>query len=347
VASPTGAEKISKRPVKKSGDPSTAHATNRPPSTILTSPIAESSRQNRSKGKGRQIDEGSDEVDVTSDDESDDAFEPAPMRLRQNRHPVPLGAPITTDGRMENLPELHRDVVHQFVAAAKKHDEKLRNKKGVHRKPYFNESEFREMAIQWTLSLNDMLESGLDEKKVISFGEHFVPLIEENHKDYEERMNRNDNRDMDSNHRNVIDLVSDDDYGDDDYYDDDNISEQPSKYFLDPKVQAFNAEVAQAEKLPQQSRDKSEAPKQAQGSYRGKGKRSAGFKKGSRRSNGSASGSGSGSRGGRRSSSGVTKRAGKSSGGSGRKNANIMTSFSKSGGGGRGGMGGSIGMMPT
>jgi bloom syndrome protein len=316
---------------------------------MLTSPITGPSGWNRSKGKGRQIDEGSDDVDLTSDDESEDAFEPAPARLRQNRHRVPLGAPITTDNRMEDLPDLHQASVHQFVDAAKKRDEKIRNQRGVHRKSYFTEIEFREMAINWTLTLNDMIQSGIDEKKVTSYGEYFIPLIEEYHRNYEDMMDPNNNRDQDDNHRNVIDLCSDDDdHGDDDEYDDDdNISEQPSKYFLDPKVQEFNAKVAQAEKLPQQRHDKSEAPKQAQGSFRGRGKRGGRFRKSSRQSNGSASGSGSGSRGGRRSSSGVSKRAGKPSGGSGRKNANIMTSFSKSGGSGRGGMGSGISMMPT
>jgi bloom syndrome protein len=315
---------------------------------MLTSPITGPSWGNRSKGKGRQIDEGSDEVDLTSEDESEDAFEPAPVRLRQNRHRAPLGAPITTDSRMEDLPKLHQGSVHQFVDAAKKHDEKIRNQRGVHRKSYFTEIEFREMAINWTLTLNDMIQSGIDEKKVISYGEYFIPLIEEYHTKYEEMMDPNNNRDQDDNHRNVIDLCSDDDHGDDDEDDDDNISEQLSKYFpQNPEVQAFNAQMAQAQKQPQQSRNKYEAPKQSQGSFRGRGKRGGSFRKSSRKSNGSASGSGSGSRGSRRSSSGVSKRAGKSSGGSGRKNTNIMTSFSKSGGSGRSGMGSGIGMMPT
>jgi bloom syndrome protein len=132
-------------------------------STILTSPISGPSRGNKSKGKGRQIDEGSDEVDFTSEDESEDAFEPAPARLRQNRRSEPLGAPITTDSHMEDLPDLHQVSVHQFVTEAKKHDEKIRNQRGVHRKSYFTELEFREMAINWTLTLNDMIQSGIEE----------------------------------------------------------------------------------------------------------------------------------------------------------------------------------------
>jgi len=212
------------------------------------------------------------------------------------------------------------------------------------------------MAINWTLTIDDMLQiPGINEDKVQRYGKRFLPLIKKYQVGYDEMMASNDDRDMDQNHMNVIDLCSD---GDDDEYDeegDDHLSqaEQPSKYFASAQVQAFNAQIAQAAQLPQRSHPKPEAPKKPRGGSRGKGK---GFKRGSRKSNDLASGSGSGFRGGR-SNSGVSKRGGsrktsaaaKRGGTSaGYQSSNIMKSFGRPNGGDGGGMGGgSIGMMPT
>jgi bloom syndrome protein len=349
-ASPTGAANGSKKQAKKPGGPSIPRgSTAQPPSTMFTSPLAPSSRRNNTKGKNRMA-EISDDDDFLASDE-DDAFEPVrDSTIRKGRRALPLGPPITTDGRMKDLPDLHRVSVHQFVDDAKKLEEKLRNQNG-HSRPYFTENDFREMAIKWTLTLEDMLQIPvISEEKVHRYGARFLSLIDKYHTGYEEMMASNDDgdRDFDKNHHNVIDLCSDEDdneYGEED---DDHISqkEQPSKYFQSAQVQAFNAQVAQAAQLPQHSHPKPEAPKKARGGYKGKGK---GSRRGGRKSNDSASGSGSGFRGGRN-NSGVSKRGGprRTSGGAkkggtstGYQSSNIMKSFGKSN------EGGGIGMMPT
>ena len=353
-ASPTGADKNSKKQAKKAGGPSIPRgSTAQPPSTMFTSPLAPSSRRNNTKGKNRMV-EVSDDDDFLASDESD-AFEPVrPNATRKARRALPLGPPITTDGRLKNLPEPHQVSVHQFVDDAKKLEEKLRNRNG-HSRPYFTENDFREMAINWTLTIEDMLQiPGINEDRVHRYGKSFLPLIEKYHNDYDEMMASNNDRDIDQNHQNVIDLCSDEDDDEYDEEDDDYMSqaEQPSKYFVSAQVEAFNAQVAQAAQLPQRSYPKPEAPKKPRGGSRGKGK---GYKRGGRKSNDSASGSGSGFRGGR-SNSGVSKRGGarRTSGGAkkggtstGYQSSNIMKSFGRFNGGGGGGMGGGIGMMPT
>ena len=208
------------------------------------------------------------------------------------------------------------------------------------------------MAINWTLTIEDMLQiPGINEEKVHRYGARFLSLIIKYHNGYDEMMASNDGgRDLDQNHQNVIDLCSDDDDEEYDEEDDDYISqaEQPSKYFPSADVQAFNAQVAQAAQLPQRSHPKPEAPKKPRGGYKGRGKS---FRRGGRKSNDSSSGSGTGFRSGR-SNSGVSKRGGprRTSGGAkkggtstGYQSSNIMKSFGKSNGGG----GGGIGMMPT
>jgi len=353
-ASPTGAEKSSKKQAKKPGGPSIPRGSRvQPQSTMFTSPLAPSPRRGSTKGKNRMAESVGD--DFIASDESD-AFEPVrTSTIRKGRPVLPLGPPITTDGRMKDLPELHRVSVHQFVDDAKRLEEKLRNQNG-HSRPYFTENDFREMAINWTLTLEDMLQiPAINEEKVHRYGARFLSLIDKYHNGYEEMMASNDDqdRDLDKNHQNVIDLCSDEDDNEDDEEDDDHISqaEQPSKYFPSADVQAFNAQVAQAAQLPQRSHPKPEAPKKPRGGLKGRGK---GYRRGGRKSNDSASGSGSGFRGGR-SNSGVSKRGGprRTSGGAkggtsaGYQSSNISKSFSKSNGGGGGGTSGGIGMMPT
>lgn len=358
-ASPTGAGKSSKKPTTKAGGPSIPRGsrTTQPTSTMFTSPIVPSPRKNNARGHSRMA-KGADANGfiVSDEDDSDDAFEHVRDRsIRQGRRPLPLGPPITTDGRMEDLPELHRVSVHQFVGDAKVLDEKLRNKNGHHSKPYFTENDFREMAIRWTLTTEDMLQiPGIKGDSVKRYGNKFLGLINRYHTNYEENMAMEDNVPLDKNHQNVIDLCDDDDDIDEDEGDDDYISqgEQPSKYFRQaPHVEAFNAQMEEFARQPPKSRPQPEPTKKAaRGGHKSRGRSN--YKKGSRKSSGSASGSGSNSRGGR-SNSGVSKPRGsrKVSGGSTRgggsnsyQRSNIMQSFGRSNDGGGGG--GGIGMMP-
>ncbi|TVY49103.1 ATP-dependent DNA helicase [Lachnellula occidentalis] len=343
-ASPTAPERNASKQVRKAGGPSIPRgSTTQPQSTMLSSPVAPPLRRNNTKGKDRMA-EVSDDDDFFASDESD-AFEPV-------RHALPLGPPITTDERLKDLPDLHRVSVQQFLEDAKTSEERLRNGNG-HSRPYFTDNDFREMAINWTLTTDDMLQiPGINEDKVQRYGKKFLPLIKRYHLNYEEMMALNDDRDIDQNHMNVIDLCSDGAEDEYDEEDDDHLSqaEQPSKYFANAQVREFNAQIAQAAQQPQRKHPKPDAPRKPRGGSRGgKGK---GSKRGARKSNDSASGSGSGFRGGR-SNSGVSKRSGSRKASGGAKNPNFMKLFGGSNngggaGGGAGGMGeGRIGPMPT
>lgn len=385
--SATEAEKArSERPSKKARQPSTTRGpTSQPPSTMLTSPLSVPSRRHNNGSRGRYVadraaeNEGSARAGnfvVSDDTESDDAFEPAPSKsMRSGRQPIALGPPITTDDRMKDLPELHRDIVYQFVAEAKKLQGKLRNRNG-HARAYFTESDFREMAIRWTLTVESMLRiPSIDEDKVHRYGKIFLKLIQQFHDNYDDMMSQGGDIDMDDNHKNVIDLCSDDDTVDDDEYGEEDggeffQEEQPSKYFIPANVRAFNNDIARAQTLPQRKHKSPDpAPKSGGGGSRyGRSKFRSGKKPSSRRSTGSASGSGSAASRpvGGRSNSGVSRRGqtrkasgstsrksntSRSGSGAGPKPSDLMRAFgrvsgdSRSGGGSGGG--GGIGMMPT
>jgi bloom syndrome protein len=343
------------------GAASSRGATTHPPSTMLTSPLSGPAR--RQKGKNRYIDDeagqsGSEDRGYIHDDfatsDGEDAFEPVRHKKPQpQRRAMDLGPPITTDDRMKDLPEVHRVFIHQFVDEAKKLEESIRNSNG-NKKAYFTESNFREMAISWTMTLEDMRElPSINPENVTKFGKRFIRLVENFHKGYEEAMSANEDRDIDKNHQNVIDLCSDEDDFTEDEDDDDHMSQadQLSKFFASADVQNFNEKVAQAQLLPQRTHAKPDPPKKVfRGGFGGKGRGRGGRRGSARRSTGSNSGSGGNRSREGQSDSRVTKR--KASAGSSKapRSTQILNAFSRQGGSGpRGssGMGGGIGMMPT
>ena len=88
---------------------------------------------------------------------------------------------------------------------------------------------------------------GIDPDKVSRYGKRFLRLIKDSHQGYEAMMRQQEDRPMDPNHRNVIDISSDDDdaeYGsfNDDLGFDGGSQEERSTYFqAAPEVDAFNA----------------------------------------------------------------------------------------------------------
>lgn len=249
-----------------------------PQSTNVSSPV--SMAANRRKGKNRYIDDEAEEDDeeeeesdnygyedgfivpddhVSSDDEEDDDFEP----VRQGNRPAlfqrskrDVGPRITNDVLMTeaNLSALHIHVIQNFIIEAKKLDEEIRNSRGI-RKPIFTETQLREMCINWMLELKDIKRiAGVNQEQVEKFGPRFVALIRRFHTEYDAMMRHNEDRDIDQNHRNVIDLVSDND--DDEFDDDDDEGDEgeqvsqgeTSQWFQDRQVnsatQAFNQRIA-------------------------------------------------------------------------------------------------------
>lgn len=337
-------------------------------STDVSSPIRAASRDRKGKNRAEKTSNETEHGDAWqgSDGSGDEGFETlrgtgrrsTPVRTRS-----PLGPPITSDQRMADLNEIHGDFVQQFVLKAKAIEEKIRNGRG-RKKPYFTEENFREMAIDWTLSVKEMMGiRHINTDNVKEIGKRFLPCLAQLHEQYEKKMRKKDDRDIDENHQNVIDLVTDEEDGDSDFG-------QESEYFQkSAEVKAFNEKVAQAnaEASQRQTQISSSKPKSriqptARGNRGGSSFSGNGVTCGSRisgrgdfrREGWKGSGGFSRARSVSRGSRGISKRKGPSkrpsngstaSGGS----SNIFKSFARKtgGGGGTDGGFGSIGIMPT
>ncbi|KAK0118944.1 ATP-dependent DNA helicase sgs1 [Cadophora gregata] len=324
-----------------------------PTSTMLTSPISAAAWKSKannpaSKGAGYERDDF-----VVSDDESDteeDAFESMKgTRCQALNTPVnSFASPITIDQRMAGLHEIHRAVVHEFVPKAKSLEEKLRNKAGA-RRAFFTESNFRDMAISFTTTLDAMRQiPGINVERVDTYGKHFTSLIKQFQTGYEEAMGgakqQDQDEDMDTNHQNVIDLVTDDEGVDDE---DQGIDEEDDDFEVDEETEAA-MQLAERSRYFEESSNgpfsrngstnsASTGQSRAGSTYRGRGKSRGGKRYKPRTSTGSASG---------QSTSGVRKKSWPGQRKSrARKTSGLKFAQQSGRAGGSGGM--SIGMMPT
>ncbi|KAH7417089.1 QDE3-like protein [Cadophora sp. MPI-SDFR-AT-0126] len=316
-----------------------------PTSTMLTSPISATARRPKpsnlaSKSTGYEHDDF-----VVSDDDGDeeDAFESMkePRSRAQDTAVDNSAGPITTDQRMADFPEIRRDVILEFVQEAKDLEERLRNRAGA-RRPFFTESNFRDMAISFTTSLDSMRQiPGINVQRVDTYGESFIPLIKQYQNGYEEVMGRlreqDQDEDMDTNHQNVIDLVTDDEGGDDE--DDDFGVDEETEAAMQQAERSRFFDKSSNGSFSRNSSTKSASTGQSRAgnAYRARGKGRGGKRYKPRTSNGSASG---------QSTSGVRKNSWPGQKKSrARKPSGLKFAQQSGRGGGSGGM--SIGMMPT
>ena len=307
---------------------------------------------------------------ASEDDTNDDTyFEPVQDRPLRQETPQ-IGPPITADERMENLPELHKVFVHQFVEEANKEMEKIRNAKTL-KKPIFTEANLREMAIGWTTTLAEMKDiPNINVESVKLWGKKFLPIIQKFSVNYEALMTDNEDRDIDKNHQNVIDLCSEDEEEDeedddeeeeDDDDDDDEYgmngsdeeailqAEQGSKYFQNAGKASSSKKQGQSSRTlswaGQANSSKAASKKAAYGGngfqFRGKSRR----RFTGRRSGSSASGQ-SHARVTKRKVSGAAKKTTAAKAPSDFSQAFGYQGSGRGGGGGAGG-GGGIRMMPT
>jgi bloom syndrome protein len=302
-----------------------------PQSTNVSSPIQAASKR-RMKAMATHDDD--DDGFVVSDDHEDsdsDGF--APVREARNRPSfgqrqatLKLGPPITEDQRLvkAKIGELHKDFIRGFLEDATHLDEQLRNDMG-RRKALFTQSIYREMAINWTTTLEDMRGiPGIDQADVNRFGKNFIPLVKEYSGRYEEIMSGQEERDMDKNHQVVIEIPSD---AESEGFEEQN--GEASHYFLPPDVVAFNQKCSQLQSF-------APAPEQSKKGEGSKPRDKGNFRK--RRSSNAPKRA--------RSDAGVQKtRPAKATSSSKSHGKNIMERFSRKPG--RGGGGGGIGMMPT
>lgn len=84
----------------------------------------------------------------------------------------------------------------------------------------------------------------IDANKVQLYGKSFLRLIKLAQESYESMMQREEDRTEDPNHKNVIDISDDDEFGDYelDNLDDDSSPRERSMYFPSREVEAFNAQ---------------------------------------------------------------------------------------------------------
>lgn len=191
-----------------------------PLSTYVSSPVP--GRAGRAKTLGskaratKQViteNSESDEDFIGSDDDSEDGFAPVRVQNRQTKltRTKQLGPPITTDEKLDKLPEVHKMVLEDFVAAAKDVCKKLITS-GRTRGVAFTDTQLREMAISWPTSTDELMRiPGVDPFKVTTYGGEFLKLLKQYRANYMEMMHEDrDEVVEDRNHEIVIDLCSDD-----------------------------------------------------------------------------------------------------------------------------------------
>lgn len=325
-------------------------------STYVSSPID----KRKARARKDRIVNGAGEFDLTfngesndgfvvSDDEeeyendSDDGFEPLPSHrpaksAASTQRKLTVGPPITTGKQFKDLSEIHQDFVNGFVKEAKQVEEHIRNKKEL-RRPLFSEKDFREMAINWTITIERMSRiPGVDPDKIKEHGPKLLPILTRYHNMYREIMGDDEGGES---AQDIVDLISSDFEMDED---DDEPDGQQSHYFSRPEVTAFHERLEGLNSQQQQQQSASQSRNKRASSYGG-GRSSKGKYSGKKWSKRGATASG-----------GVTKRkaSGTSAGGGGgsRRASGASSSRATSAASKRDGKivikknGGGIGLMP-
>lgn len=275
VGETTASKTKSKKTTAKKGKKAQGQETLNLQSTYVSSPVG------KRRVRMQLVDSDDDELPVTShgyandgfvisddeayEDEDDvDAFEalpshrPAKPSSKQKQSATktkpskPFRPPIVSKRRLEDLSDLHQDFVNGFVQEARKVEEHIRNKKEL-RRPLFSEKDFREMAINWTTSIDRMGRiPGIDADKVREHGPKLLPILHKQYELYKEvtgEEEEEEEEDAQDSRNGIVDLISSDIEFDDD--DDDGAAEDTSHYFAPPprerpEVSAFHARLAEA-----------------------------------------------------------------------------------------------------
>jgi len=296
--------RLSPRKSTVSNKPKNKTAKNRPdyPSTNVSSPSPAIQRKTINQYMYKEDDEEEDEECfmvptqrgkirdpmVIGDDEGSDW---APVRDANPRRPKqqkPLGAPITVDQRISGLDDIQMDVLENFMREAKNKIKNIKVKKNIRSAP-FSDTILREMCLDLPRNEKEMLAiPNINADMVATYGKSFLPLINETRNAFgcnrpvpkhpvsrqlskvqfnELDSDEDDERPLDPNHQNVIDLCYSDEDGqqpeldaesvasvgdsnEDDEDHDDNVV-HTSHYFnppsLPPAVVEFNRRISQAE----------------------------------------------------------------------------------------------------
>ncbi|CAG2003746.1 unnamed protein product [Fusarium graminearum] len=325
VPEPGAPKKATKSRAKKGKAPAEEEVSNMP-STYVSSPVGRQKNKPRAMasdlGNNASASYSWQDAGFVVDDEYDDndAFDELPQHRPARPSSRTPGPPISVDTGLENLDEIHRDMVEGFVYEARQAEEKIRNQKSL-RKPLFTEKDFRIMAIQWTTTIEKMRRiPGIDPDKVQEYGPKIIRILQKHYNHYQEAMDPRSG----GGGQDVVDLISSEvEMDDEDAEDEDG---EDSHYFNGnsrPDVQAFHNRLQTLGSTQTQSK-----PRATSKSSGGSRRYSSGKKYPSKRSTG-----------------GVTKR--RSTGGSsGRKSGSSSTAARASSSGSRTMKKGGIGLMP-
>ena len=233
---------VRKSKPKQRGTGVTGDRTEFPTSTIISSPIPAASSRKVNRGRSRPSRDDDDSLEAFIDDESDyfEEDNTGPRSRLAKGHS--LGPPITTDQKLASLEDLHQKVVENFVILAKRKCDDIYHKRGLRDRP-FTDSSLREMAINFTPSLDEMENIyGVDKEKVRRFGKEFLPLIQDAKRYYEDLRRIGP--------ESVICISSgESDAGDVDDLDEseDSGGEESSYFQQSAEVAAFNASLEQSQ----------------------------------------------------------------------------------------------------
>ncbi|KAF5656928.1 hypothetical protein FHETE_10727 [Fusarium heterosporum] len=274
-------KKAPKSRAKKGSKASAEEEVSNVPSTYVSSPVGRQ-KKSRTTASDRENTTTSayswEGAGFVVDDDYDDAFDELPQHRPARPSSRTSGPPIPVNTGLEDLDEIHRDMVESFVREAQQTEEKIRNQKSL-RRPLFTEKDFRLMAIQWTTSTEKMRRiPGIDPEKVKEYGPRILRILEKHHNHYQEAMGPSSG----GQGQDVVDLISSEVEMDDDLDGDED--GEDSHYFNQNSradVQAFHNRLqtlgsTQSQSKPRSSNKSSGATKRYSGGKRYPSKKASG-----------------------------------------------------------------------
>ncbi|KAL7770025.1 hypothetical protein ACKLNR_001409 [Fusarium oxysporum f. sp. zingiberi] len=156
--------------------------------------------------------------------EDEEAFEELPDHQPLKPPSRSPGLPIPISAELEDLNEIHRDIIDGFAQEAKVAEEKIRKRKGL-RSPLFTKKELQVMAIRWTTSLNKMSKIlGIELDKVMIYRLEILCILWRYCSGYREVI---DPKCSGSNDQEIVDLLSLDAEMGEDAYEDEHWEDSP------------------------------------------------------------------------------------------------------------------------
>ncbi|KAL6902631.1 hypothetical protein GGI43DRAFT_402371 [Trichoderma evansii] len=201
-----------------------------------------------------------------ADEADEEAFEPLPQHRPAKPTTKPSSKktsrpePIASKHRLQDLPDIHQDVVDAFVQEARQLEERIRNKLGL-RRPMFTDTHLQEMAINWTTSIDRMSRiPGIDVDRVQEVGPKLIPLLNMYHASYREIAAADAGTGASTSNldQEIVDLISSDIDIDED---EEGEGEGEDSHYFSSKptadVQAFHNRLQTLNSQPSRSRGKS------------------------------------------------------------------------------------------